>query len=251
MLGIIARDGLEIRLDDRQQRVDLLDLEDAREPARETWRGDRTPRVARREVASGGPAMERPDGGQALRHGRAGATLAEDAQIGSQVSSRRASPVRAPCAEPVQVGTDGRGVGALRVRRGVARGEGAEEPREDGIGRLAGRLPAHASGAGSTGRVRLVVDRPPDLAPPRGRPPPFAPPPARGPPRARAGRARASGFGGPPGYLTPGTMSAAGVSLVEPQMRHIAASSLRASGPSSVSCRPPSGSWFVVKSQRG
>ena len=251
MLGIVARDGLEIRLDDRQQRVDLLDLEDAREPAREARRGDRAPRVARREVAPGRPAMERADGGQALRDGRAGAALAEDAEIGPQVGPRRAPPVRAPRGQPVEVGADGGGVGALRVRRGVARGEGAEEPREDGIGRRAGRLPAHASGAGSTGRVRLVVDRPPDLAPPRGRPPPFVAPPARGPPRARAGRARASGFGGPPAYFTPGTMSAAGVSLVEPQMRQIAVSSLRASGPSSVSCRPPSGSWFVVKSQRG
>ena len=111
----------------------------------------------------------------------------EDAQVGPQVGPRRAPPVRAPRAEPVEVGTDGGGVGALGVRRGVARGEGAEEPREGGIGRLAGRLPAHASGAGSTGRVRLVVDRPPDRAPPRGRPPPFV---AATGPRATAGACR-------------------------------------------------------------
>jgi hypothetical protein len=41
------------------------------------------------------------------------------------------------------------------------------------------------------------------------------------------------------------------VSLVEPQMRQIAASPLRASGPSSVSWTPPSGSKFVVKSHFG
>ena len=196
--------------------------------------------------------MERADGREALRDRRAGATLAEDAEVGPQVGPRRASPVRAPRA-PASRGRNRRrsrrraGCAARRRARrgsgGTARGRDRSSGRPPPRSRVGGRLD-RASAFGRRAAARTV-------APPRGRPPPFAPPPARGPPRARAGRARASGFGGPPAYLTPGTMSAAGVSLVEPQMRQIAASSLRASGPSSVSCRPPSGSWFVVKSQRG
>ena len=52
MLRVVARDGLELRLDDGEQRVDLLDLEHARQAARQARRRDRAPRVARREVAS-------------------------------------------------------------------------------------------------------------------------------------------------------------------------------------------------------
>jgi hypothetical protein len=41
-------------------------------------------------------------------------------------------------------------------------------------------------------------------------------------------------------------MASGAASLVEPQTRQIASSPLRASGPSSVSWQPPSGSLFVV-----
>ena len=74
----------------------------------------------------------------------------------------------------------------------------------------------------------------------------FAPPGAATAARRAPAGPAPPGSAGPPGYRSPGTMSAAAASLVDPQIRQIAASSFRASGPSSVSWSPPSGSWLVV-----
>ena len=83
--------------------------------------------------------------------------LAKDREVGAEVRPTRSTPIRAASRQPAEIGADGRRIGPLRVGGGVARSEGAQEPRKDGVGRRAGWLPAHASGAGSTGRKRFTT----------------------------------------------------------------------------------------------
>ena len=251
-LGIVARNVLEIRLDDREQRVDLLDLEDAREPAREARRRDRAPRVARREIAPRRPAMERPDRGQPLRDGRSSATLTEDAEVGAQVGPRRAPPVRAPRgrASRGRRRQPWRRRVACAARRRARRGSGGTARGRD---RSSGRPPPRSRVGGRLDRASAFGRR--SAAGPRAATRTSAALRRAAAPWAAAGACRPSeglGVRRATGVLHAGhDRRSAGVSLVEPQTRQIAVSSLRASGPSSVSCRPPSGSWFVVKSQRG
>ena len=63
---MIAGRRVKIGLDGMQQRGHLFHLQDAREATREAWRGDGAPWVTWRKIAPGGPAVERPDGGQSL-----------------------------------------------------------------------------------------------------------------------------------------------------------------------------------------
>ena len=131
------------------------------------------------------------------------------------------------------------------MRRRVARGEGPKEAVECRAGRRVECDPAHASAAGSAGRVRRAVDS-------RARPGRAATPAAalggaaaRGrPPAARAGGRSPPGWPVRPRYRTPGTIESGVASMADPHLRHSAASPLRAIGPSSASCRPPSGSSF-------
>src|SRR5688572_14560168 len=84
----------------------------------------------------------------------------------------------------------------------------------------------------------------PERDPPR---PPDEPPAPPAPPRRppRAGRASASGFGGPPSSRLP-TRSPSGNGIAAPHFRQRPSSPFFATGPSSVSWRDPTGSTFVV-----
>ena len=66
---VVTGRSAEVLVDDREQPVDLLDLEDSREAARLSRRGDGAPRVARGQPGPGRPAMERADGRQSLGDG--------------------------------------------------------------------------------------------------------------------------------------------------------------------------------------
>ena len=122
-IGVVAGSRVEIRLHDLQQTPDLLDLKHAREPTRQTRRGDRAPRVAWGEAAAGRPAVEGADGGETLCDRGPGVPIAEDPEVRAEVRTRRATPVGAASGQPVKVRPDGRGVGPLGVRRTVACGE--------------------------------------------------------------------------------------------------------------------------------
>ena len=80
-----------------EQPRDLLDLEDARQAARQAGRGDRTPRIARGQLVPGRPAMEGPDGREPLGDRRPRVALAEHGEVGAQVgpAGRRQSQPRA------------------------------------------------------------------------------------------------------------------------------------------------------------
>ena len=185
---------------------------------------------------------------QALGDRRACAALPELSEIGSQVGARGASPIDAARVEPVEIRADRGRVRALGVRRRVARGEGPEEASEGRRGRAVEGDPAHASAAGSAGPRPTGSRRPGRLAaPPRSALPPRRPAEPPSPcaghhepdersPRGSADRRepvarQIDGFG---------------QGIVGSASGKIAASPLRAMGPSSVSCRPPSGSSLVV-----
>ena len=175
------------------------------------------------QVVARRPAVERADRGEPLRDRRASVALAQHAEVGPQVGARSvvASRSRVPRASRGRPPTAVR-VGPLGMRGGVARGEGAEEPREGGVGRGRGRRPltrrrparpgvdAPRRGRGRRGRRRVA------------RPPVFAAPPAR----RRAARTRRPGQGLRVGRTARVALArhdvAAAVSLVEPQIRHSA-----------------------------
>ena len=115
--------------------------------------------------------MERANGGQALRDRAAGVAAAQLGEVGAKLRTWRAAPVHVAVVEPAQIRADGRRVGPLRVRRGIARGEAAEEALERGVGRLAGR-PVHSSAVGSEPLGGEPVPRAPPFRdePPRPRP---------------------------------------------------------------------------------
>ncbi len=185
--------GIELAIHHGQQPRHLVDLEDARQSPRESWRRDRSPRVAGREPLAGGPAMERADRGKALGDRGSAGVGTEAREIPAQLRSTWPRPIDAVRGQPIEVGADRRAIGTDRVRRRVTRRQRAEEPFQARMGRRIARDRAHASGADSV--VRLV--RPPARAVrPPARPRPGARPPAA---RARAGRASAAGSGGPPG----------------------------------------------------
>ena len=58
---------LECTIGGSKEPLDLVDLEDPREAAREAGRRDRAPRVARGELLAGRKPMEGADGGEPLR----------------------------------------------------------------------------------------------------------------------------------------------------------------------------------------
>src|SRR6185503_4986595 len=87
----------------REQALDLVDLEDARQATREPRRRDGAPRVARRETLAGDEPMERADRRETLRGGAAGVAHPEDREIGAEVAACRRSPVDAAIRQPVQV----------------------------------------------------------------------------------------------------------------------------------------------------
>ena len=180
-----------------EEAVDLVHLEDPGQPARQTRRGDRSPRIAGSDPLPGRPAMEGPDGGQTLGNRRARGSATEPRQVRAQVRATGPAPVHAAAAEPAEVCPDRRCVRTDRVRRRVTGRQGAEEAVQRGIGRRVPRDLAHASGAGSEGRLRRVEPRAPLLRVPA----PRARPAGRVPPErpARCGRASADGSGGPPG----------------------------------------------------
>ena len=63
----------QLLVDDRQQPLDLVDLEDARQAARQARRRDRAPRVAGGEAVAGREAVERADRREPLGGRAAGA----------------------------------------------------------------------------------------------------------------------------------------------------------------------------------
>ncbi len=172
-------------VDRREQSFDVLGLEDPRQAARQAGGGDGAPRVAGGKALARRPPVERPDRRQPLGDRRAGRAGTKVGEIGAQVEPGRSAPVDAALGQPVEVGADGRGVGASRLGRRVPGLEGLEEALERRMGRRVTRDRRHASGAGSAGWVRRPLPRPPVVRRVGARP-------------ARAGRARALGSAGPP-----------------------------------------------------
>ena len=84
----------ELLVDDREEPLDLVDLEDARQPARQARRRDRAPRIAGSEAVARRVAMERPDRGEALGRRAAGAARAEVGEVRPEVGSGRAAASR-------------------------------------------------------------------------------------------------------------------------------------------------------------
>src|SRR6185436_5214740 len=86
--------GCEVLVDHREEPAHLLDLEDAWQPAWQPRGRDGSPWVAGREPGPRRPTMERSDGGQPLRNGRAGPSLTQLAQVGPKLRPGRCAPVR-------------------------------------------------------------------------------------------------------------------------------------------------------------
>ena len=132
--------GEQVVVDHREQRLDLLDLEDLGQPAREARPGDRAPRVAGREArpgrSSGGTSAARPAAGR--RTSWCGPRPAPPGRHGASCDRGRASRRRAPPASrdrpPPSPRTSGASRGTGRAPRGSAGTGGAPRGRSrDGL----------------------------------------------------------------------------------------------------------------------
>src|SRR2546423_4823380 len=134
-----GRRAPELVVDDAEEPLDLFDLEDSRQPARQARRRDRAPRITGGEPLADGEPVEGADSSEALRHGASRDRGAQCRQVGPQLAPRRRVPVDPPFGEPVEVALDRRAVGTARVWRGVARLERGEKAVE---GRVPWTIPA-------------------------------------------------------------------------------------------------------------
>src|SRR5215212_2759098 len=106
-----------------EQPLDLLDLEDPREPSWQTGRRDRSPWVAGREALAGDEPVEGPDRGETLGCGAAGPPHPENGEIGPEIAAARRAPVHAARRQPVEIRRERRCVGPLGMRGGIPRCE--------------------------------------------------------------------------------------------------------------------------------
>ena len=76
----------KLLVDDREELLDLFDLEHARQPARQARRCDRTPRITRSEPLADREAVEGADRGEALRNRAPGHRGAQRGEVGTQLA---------------------------------------------------------------------------------------------------------------------------------------------------------------------
>ena len=215
--------------------------------ARSTWSTSSTRgrRRGRRGVAiapHGSPAREPVPGREPVERRIAASRWATELrapdagrarEIRAEIGARRAAPVDAALGEPVEVAPDGRRVGALRVRRGVPRGEAA---RNRSRAASAVARSAHARGARS--RVAAAPSRGGPSAgerPARGRPVPDRAPLAaagdRRRPPPRPGRRERRRVRRAAGSRAPTSAALRAAARRAPHFRQMAGSPFRATGP--------------------
>ena len=189
--GCLGR--LEVRVDDREEPLDLVDLEDARQAPRQSRRRDRAPRVAGRQPLAGRAAVEGADRGEPLGDGRTGAPRCRAGR------GRRAGRPRAGGASRRRARRASRGRHRPRWRRpGSCARRRRARPETGGTGRERG-----GSAGSPRGRVhalggRLCGTRRAGRGAATGARAAAGDDPCAHLRRPRAGRASASGSGGPP-----------------------------------------------------
>ena len=144
--------GSLVLVDRREQPLDLVDLEDARQASRQARRGDRAPRVAGGQARARGEAMERADRGEPLAHRRARPRANELREVGAQVAACRRSPVGAALREPVQVRRRRRSrrSGACAPTRPLRAGSGGSDPAASRVSPRAEATPRRRVGVRSS-----------------------------------------------------------------------------------------------------